>query len=191
MNFYDAFMKPFERRALYNLRRKYIRRTQGKVLEIGAGTGINISHYNNVALTMTDLDLSEVLLERLKQSNLNYKTLTCEASKLPFEDHTFDYVVATLVFCSVKDVSKGLQEIRRVLKPTGKLVFIEHVHPKEQPWRTAFNVLTPLWKRIASGCHLNRDYLKALHEENFMLDDHTYAFGTKFVAGCAKNIINF
>lgn len=186
MNLYDAFMKPFEKKALHGLRKKYIHGIKGKVLEIGGGTGINIAHYNNVDLVMTDLEVSEVLKNRLKDSNLKYEICNCGVTDLPFEDHSFDYVVSTLVFCSVEDVAKGLKEIQRVLKTSGRLIFIEHVHPKEQPWRYIFNILTPLWKRLASGCHLNRDYIKALESENFILEDKTYVFGTKFVAGSAK-----
>ena len=157
MNLYDAFMRPFEKKALHRLRNKYIGEIQGKVLEVGSGTGINIAHYNNVDLVMTDLEVSELLVSRLKDSNLKYEICNCGVTNLPFEDQSFDYVVSTLVFCSVEDVAKGLQEIKRVLKSSGKLIFIEHVHPKEQPWRYIFSSLTPLWKRLASGCHLNRD----------------------------------
>lgn len=186
MNLYDVFMKPFEKKALYRLRSQYINNIQGKVLEVGGGTGINIPHYNNVDLVMTDLEVSELLVSRLKDSNLNYDICNCGVTNLPFEDQSFEYVVSTLVFCSVDNVSRGLQEIKRVLKPGGKLIFIEHVHPKEEPWRCIFNILTPLWKRLASGCHLNRDYIKALDNEHYILEDKTYAFGTKFVAGRAK-----
>lgn len=189
MNFYDIFMNPLEKKALYHLRKKYIVPIKGKVLEIGAGTGINLDHYGDVLLTVTDMTLSNTLMTKIKKVKQVHQTLTCDVSKLPFKDHSFDYVVSTLVFCSVVDVNQGLKELHRVLKPSGKLIFIEHVHPKEQPSRAIFNALTPLWKRMASGCHLNRDYIQSLEHEYFKLENLDYAFGTKFVAGVAIKTI--
>lgn len=178
MNGYDLMMKPLEKHALHGLRQKYIGQAKGKVLEIGAGTGVNLKYYKNVDLTLTDQTKSKVL------SN-DYNFLACQVEALPFNEHSFDTVVSTLVFCTA-DVKRGLEEILRVLKPGGRLIFIEHVLPKENPSRTLFNVLTPVWKRLASGCHLNRDFLEYIGESSFILDDYEYEMGTKFLAGIAR-----
>jgi len=185
MNTYDLIMGPLEKKALYSMREQYIKQASGKVLEVGAGTGVNIGFYNKVDLTVSDRSISDILRDKLSDSQLNYDIRVCDVMNLPFEDDTFDTLVSTLVFCSVEDVSKGLMELKRVLKANGRLIFLEHVLPHEEPSRTLFNVLTPIWKRLASNCHLNRDYMKALKDNGFKIEDHHYRAGSKFVAGIA------
>lgn len=184
MNGYDLFMLPLEKKGLHALRDKYIRQTKGHVLEIGAGTGVNSNYYqDDLHVTITDHKISEVLKDKLKSVSFSYELLSSNVESLSFPDNHFDMVVSTLVFCSVGDVNRGLSELYRVLKPGGKMMFIEHVLPSEQPSRALFNIINPLWKRIASNCHLNRDFLEFVSKTEFQLLSKETIFGTKFVAG--------
>lgn len=187
MNLYDLFMHPLEQKGLVKLRTAFVSQAEGKVLEIGAGTGVNMTYYlaDRVALTLTDHKVNPILEDKLSKTQLSYRLVESNVESLEFEDASFDTIVFTLVFCTVKDVQKGLKELYRVLKPGGKLIFIEHVLPIEQPTRTFFNIATPLWKKMASGCHLNRDFLKSLHQTDFHLQERRFVFGTKFVGGIA------
>ena len=131
-SFYDLFMKPLERRGINQARRRLMTQAVGSVLEIGSGTGANLKFYNFdliTDLTITDKKLSK----RLKKLDSKDTTFVeADVSDLPFSDDSFDTIIHTLVFCSVKDVSKGLSELKRVLKPNGKIIFIEHVLPESK-----------------------------------------------------------
>jgi ubiquinone/menaquinone biosynthesis C-methylase UbiE len=110
-----------------------------------------------------------------------------DVQKLPFEDGSFDTVVATLLFCSVADPMAGLRELRRVLKPGGSYLFIEHVRPRGRSFAGLADLATPLWRRIAGGCHLNRDTEAAIREAGFSIDHGCdYARGV-FVGGIARS----
>ncbi|MCK8058454.1 MULTISPECIES: class I SAM-dependent methyltransferase [unclassified Fusibacter] len=185
MNFYDAFMGPLESKALGRLRKALITPITGTVLEIGAGTGVNLQYYQDVKLTITDKELSPNLLKSLEKNNAPIVSVACDVGMLPFEDETFDFIVSTLVFCSVEDVQRGLSELHRVLKKGGRFIFIEHVLPAEQPSRLIFDAVTPVWSRLAGGCHLNCDFIASVKESAMVLDEVEYAMGTKFVAGTA------
>lgn len=175
MAIYDVFMEPFERRGLRRLRKKLVSTAKGKVLEIGAGTGLNLPYYNEQevsSLVMVDQDLNrKALEEKIKvHSKLNITLMEENVMDLPFEKEEFDTVVFTLVFCTVQDVEKGLKEIIRVMKKDGKIIFIEHVLPEKEPLKTTFDAATPLWKKLAGGCHLNRETEKSLQAVGFDLD---------------------
>ncbi len=153
MNGYDLFMLPFEKGTVGDLRQQIMPYASGDVLEIGFGTGANLPHINRSLIeTYRILDLerpdhsSELITEK-REGNV---------MSLPFASETFDTVIATLLFCSVEDPGTGLEEIHRVLKPGGQYLFIEHVLPEHPVAAPLFNAATPLWKRMASGCHLNR-----------------------------------
>lgn len=184
MNGYDLFMLPLEKKGLHTLRDKYITQVEGHVLEIGAGTGINSNYYHDdLHVTITDHKISNALKDKLKTVEFSHEIISSDVENLSFPDNHFDMVVSTLVFCSVEDVNRGLSEIYRVLKPGGKMMFIEHVLPIEQPSRTLFNIINPLWKKIASNCHLNRNFLEFVSNTPFKLQSKETIFGTKFIAG--------
>ncbi|MCH4890832.1 class I SAM-dependent methyltransferase [Acidaminobacter sp. JC074] len=183
MNFYNAFMSVFEKGELGQVRKNLMKLASGHVLEIGVGTGVNLSYYDYDAidkLTLTDLKLSPLVETRLSE---NVEFVEADVQDLPFKDMTFDTVVISLVFCSVRDVNRGLSEIKRVLKSEGKIIFIEHVRPELSPLDTLSDAVTPLWRKMASNCHLNRDFLESLNENGFDYSVKSRFNKTAFVAG--------
>lgn len=193
---YDKFMSPLENRELGKQRKRLIPRAKGKVLEIGSGTGVNVSLYNmkNIgSLTLSDYEISEMLKEKTKVMTEKEKVevLRAEATKLPFEDKTFDTVVATFVYCSVEDPLKGLEEIKRVLKDNGQLIYIEHIAPTKKFLRWLTDVLTPGWKKMAGNCHLNRDYEKTLRVAGMRKIEQTSFYGDLFIGGVAEKVESY
>ncbi len=186
VSLYDLFMRPLEQRGIRKARRELIKKACGKVLEIGAGTGANVAHYN--ADCVTDVTVTDkVVNKHLANKHAQLITvLEADAIDLPFDDDSFDTVVHTLVFCSIPDVDKGLQEIKRVLKPGGKLVFIEHVLPQKQGWRRLFRGINPVWRLFSHGCSLTKDFHKSLLDNGFDLEENGRFMNTVFFYGVAS-----
>lgn len=187
-NAYDTMMSIFEKGTLGLKRAELVTSAYGHVLEIGSGTGINLKYYdfkqvNHIILS--DMRISPMLHERLKGASFSYKVQEMIVEDIPFEDNSFDTIVVTLVFCSVSNVQKGLSELRRVLKEDGHLIFIEHVLPDHEPLKGLFNTATPVWKHIASGCHLNRDFLESLTCASFRSTEISKFNKSAFVSGKA------
>lgn len=158
---YDRGFKASEEAGLRDMRAELIAGARGRVLEIGAGTGLNLDHYGSevdeLVLTEPDPHMSKRLRERLAASGREADVVEAPAEQLPFEDHSFDTAVVTLVLCTVPDPAKSLEEIRRVLRPGGELLFLEHVRssdPGLAGWQDRFE--RP-WKFLADGCRCNRD----------------------------------
>jgi len=158
--FYDLHSKLAERIWFTKWRNKFILPLKGKILEVGIGTGKNIGYYNKEA-EVVGIDFSEKMLqiakEKLVKSGKRNITLKQrDVENLKFKDNSFDYVVTTCVFCSVPNPTKGLEEIRRVLKPTGKLIMIEHVLSKNPVIALIEYVLNPITK-LFMGVNINRN----------------------------------
>lgn len=178
-------MKPLERMGIRKVRNILIKKATGDVLEIGAGTGANLSFYdfNQItSLIVTDQSRSKHL-DLNTRHNVSFTEASAEA--LPFEDDSFDTVVHTLVFCSVDDVTAGLAEIKRVLKPSGTLIYIEHVLPERKGLARIFKVLNPMWKRVAGGCNLTRNFRQSLSDASFQIVDQGRFLNTVFTYGIA------
>ncbi len=185
---YDSFMNFFEKGTLGLKRRELITSAYGNVLEIGSGTGVNLAYYdaNKIDhIVLTDETVNSVLMDKLNHVAFNYDVQKMDVEEMSFEDKCFDTIVVTLVFCSVKNVEKGLSELRRVLKDNGQLIFIEHVLPDHEPLAGLFNAVTPVWKRMASNCHLNRDFLESLEEASFNSTNISKFNKSAFVSGKA------
>ncbi len=145
----------------------------GRVLEVGVGTGMNLPYYSREIERLTGLDPDAALLRqaRKRATKLGRQVALYQgrAEALPFPDESFDTVVGTLVFCSVRDAQAGLKEILRVLKPGGEYRFLEHVR-SETPWAARVqDWITPLWRRCTGGCHPNRDTAQAIRDAGFDL----------------------
>lgn len=171
--FYDASMKNTEARCLGAWRKELLAPLEGEILEVGAGTGVNLAFYESAR---TRLTLAEPehhmrsILERRVNERQNIPIEVCDAGSedLPFEDACFDAVVSTLVLCSVKDVKRSLVEIRRVLRPGGSFVFLEHVAAENNPSRLKWQKrLEPIWVHIGGNCHLTRRTLSSITDAGF------------------------
>jgi len=185
MNLYDVFMSFFEKGDLGSVRKELLYRAYGRVLEIGVGTGVNLPYYkcdNIESIMLTDIKESPVLTDKLGKK---MRFALGDIHSLDFPDESFDTIVITLVFCSVKDVDKGLHEVLRLLKPDGQILFIEHVRPEIKPFDLLADRVTPLWKKVASNCHLNRDFLQSLEDNNIGYELLKKFNKTAFVAGSA------
>ncbi|MBU1094753.1 MAG: class I SAM-dependent methyltransferase [Firmicutes bacterium] len=186
ISFYDFFMKPLEKRGIKEARKRLMRQASGAVLEIGSGTGANLKFYNFdqiTDLTITDKKLSK----RIQKMDLKQiKLVEADVSNLPFPDDSFNTIVHTLVFCSVTDVSKGILELKRVLKPNGKIIFIEHVLPEHTFLKRTFKFINPIWRTFASGCNLTRSYQDSLEQEGFEISGLSKFMKTVFISGIAK-----
>ena len=174
--FYDAVMRRAEAACLGQWRLELLVDLSGKVLEIGAGTGVNFEYYPKA---VTELTLSEPdrhmrlqLDKKLAALQINHEVVDASAEVLPFPDHSFDAVVVTLVLCSVHHPELALSEFFRVLKPGGKLALIEHVTAPDQTntlkWQKR---IEPFWKRCAGNCHLTRNTLATLKKGGFNCDN--------------------
>lgn len=155
---YDLLERPMEKMALGKWRKSVFEELTGKVLEIGVGTGKNIEYYHD-GIEVTAIDFSRGMLNKArKRSNILKKEvelLEMDAQRMDFLDNTFDYVVATCVFCSVPDPIKGFKEVRRVLKSGGKVVLIEHVRSEKKLLGLLMDLMNPITVNIY-GANINR-----------------------------------
>jgi len=157
---YDPLMAQAERHWLGALRDELVGQADGETLEIGAGTGLNLPRYRTptrLVVTEPEPSMLRHLQPRAEQARVPVTVEEARAEALPFPDAAFDTVVSTLVLCSVASPPRVLAEIRRVLRPGGHYLFLEHggAHdPRLARWQ---HRLEPLWKRLAGGCHLSRD----------------------------------
>ncbi len=149
---------------------------RGRVVEIGAGTGVNLALYGDgvedLTLVEPDPHMGARLRERLAAGGgtAPARLVAAPAEAIPFEDDTFDTGVATLVLCTIPDPVAALDELARVLKPGGRLLFIEHVR-SDDPGRAQWqDRLEKPWRFLADGCHCNRDTAAALHASAFRVD---------------------
>jgi ubiquinone/menaquinone biosynthesis C-methylase UbiE len=159
------------------MRRELLAQARGRVLELGAGTGLNLDHYPQSieSLTMVEPDphMTKQLREKLEQSGRSAEISVVEApgEDLPFADAPFDTVVVTLVLCTVPDADATLAEIKRVLAPGGQLLFLEHVRAHDPGLAKWQDRLEGPWKFLADGCRCNRDTVAAIGAAGFQLDD--------------------
>ncbi|HEX7733667.1 MAG TPA: class I SAM-dependent methyltransferase [Ktedonobacteraceae bacterium] len=164
-----------EREFIEPLRRKLLAQAHGIVLEVGAGTGLNFPLYQpdkveKIEATEPDSSMISYAQERISLAHVPLTLTQADVETLPFADKSFDCVVATLVFCSVGDPARGLQEIRRVLKPGGTLLLLEHVRAQGRFASRMQDLLVPLTTRLLGNCHWNRATSQAVSEAGFQID---------------------
>ncbi len=171
-----------EHRFMEPLRKEVIGQAHGVVLEVGAGTGLNVPIYDpeqveRVEAVEPDSAMLRYARERVKTARVPITLTQAPTESLPFADETFDSTVATLVFCSVTDPMMGFSEIRRVLKPGGILLLIEHVRAQGTFAQQIQNMVTPITKRMAGNCHWNRDTERNVINADFEIESRRDAGG--------------
>ncbi len=196
MGIYDRYVLPY----MINLscgappilkqREKVVPHAEGRVLEIGMGSGINLSFYNPDKVEMVyGLEPSEGMRQKAKanldKSPVPVEWLDLPGEEVPLEDKSVDTVVLTYTLCTIPDSSAALAQMRRVLKPGGALLFCEHGEaPDEsvQRWQARVN---PFWKKVAGGCNLNRPIPRNLEDAGFRIDqlETMYLPSTPKIAG--------
>lgn len=181
MNLYDRFLLPhllalaMQNHVLRPFRQRVARSAEGRVLEIGIGTGLNLPFYTDRVRELIGLDPSAALVAMAERGRSATKTslnlVEGSGESLPFKGGSFDSVVMTWTLCSVLDPIATLSEARRVLRPDGQLLFVEHglsPNPAVKKWQDR---VTPIWARLAGGCHLNRKADDLMREAGFALAD--------------------
>lgn len=168
---YDRLIASGEHGYMRRVRREIAGGARGRVLELGAGTGLSFPYYDSraerVIATEPDAHMLRRAQRRLKYTARPIELQQAWAEQLPFLDASFDTVVSTLVMCTTRDLLRALSEVRRVLKPSGELRIYEHVrydHAFGAFWQ---DLVTPAWRWLGAGCHPNRDIAGRVREAGF------------------------
>ncbi|AKS43226.1 class I SAM-dependent methyltransferase [Wenzhouxiangella marina] len=168
---YDALMRLAP--GIERWRGQLVAEARGRVLEVGCGTGRGLPDYaKDVELFAFDINFES--LYRAQRRREGARIVCASAEAIPFADHSFDCVVSSLVFCSVPDADRGLAEIRRVLKPDGRLLMLEHVQARSRFWAWLLDRIQPTWTRVSGGCHPNRDTVAAVQQAGFMIEEGSF-----------------
>lgn len=158
------------------LRAECVPRARGEVLEVGVGSGLNLPFYSREVRRILGVDPSAELqrMARKRAAGVGAKVeflLQSADERLPVQNASMDSVVMTWTLCSIGDASKALAEVKRVLKPEGQFIFVEHGRSPEQGVAAWQDRLTPMWKRIAGGCHLNRKIDELIAQAGFQMEE--------------------
>ena len=160
---YDCLSR-FDSAAIVAARRDLVGDLEGEILEVGVGNGLNLAHYPPGA-HVTATDSSRHMIgkagRRAQAAAARVTLQIADVQRLPFDDESFDHAVAGLVFCSVEDPVRGLRELGRVTRPGGTIRLLEHVRAEGVWLRRAQSGITPVWRRLADGCRLDRDTVVA------------------------------
>jgi ubiquinone/menaquinone biosynthesis C-methylase UbiE len=173
---YQRASKNAERRGATEHRRRLLRGLSGRVLELGAGHGLNFPHYPRAVTEVIAVEPEPTLRAEATRAALSasvpVRVLAGVADALPVDDESVDAAVASLVLCSVPDQDSALAELHRVVRPSGQLRFYEHVIPTSQPKRVLLQVAdrSGLWPRLAGGCHPARDTAAAIERGGFRIE---------------------
>jgi ubiquinone/menaquinone biosynthesis C-methylase UbiE len=152
-------------------RARVLGHAEGRVLEVGIGSGLNLPLYTDHATEIVGLEPHPKLLKMASEKSARVPAELVEGSaeSIPLPDSSIDTVVTTWTLCSIPDVVKALAEMRRILKPGGQLLFAEHGLSPDEGVRKWQNRLTPMWKKIAGGCHLDRPMRTLIENAGFQI----------------------
>jgi ubiquinone/menaquinone biosynthesis C-methylase UbiE len=172
---YDRMLAGTEKAGLSEMRDSLLAQASGRTLELGAGTGLNLGHYSDAVTELVVTEPDPFMAQRLRDRLAadppapdSVEVVEAPAESVPFEDDSFDTVVGTLVLCSVEDPGTAAREIARVLKPQGRLLYLEHVRdPNEGGLARWQDRLERPWGWVGAGCHPNRDTVATLAAAGF------------------------
>lgn len=171
---YDHFLAPTEHACLAEYRGRLLHTAAGRILEIGGGTGANLPYYRNGVSELVIAEPSHPMLRQLEHKLPAYplptRVLRAQAEHLPLESGSFDIVVSTLVLCTVQDAPAALAELHRVLKPQGRLLFLEHVRSDDPTLARWQDRLRRPWSWFGCGCQCNRRTAETIQAAGFALE---------------------
>jgi ubiquinone/menaquinone biosynthesis C-methylase UbiE len=171
---YDRGLKGTEDAGLREMRREALGAARGRTIELGAGTGANLGLYpdavTELVLAEPDPHMAKQLRPKLAQAGVSAELTEASAERLPFEDSSFDTAVFTLVLCTVPDPRAALAEAARILKPGGKLLFVEHVRAEDPGLARWQDRLEKPWRFVGDGCHCNRDTVATIEASPLSLE---------------------
>jgi SAM-dependent methyltransferase len=171
---YEPFLALGERRGMAARRRALLASARGRVLELGAGTGLNLAHYpagiSELVLSEPEPAMRARLERRVARAGREAGVLAAGAEELPFADGTFDTVVSTMVLCTVGDPLAALREVRRVLAPGGRLLMIEHVRAAAPGPARRQDRLAGIWAAFAQGCRCNQPTLELVERAGLRME---------------------
>jgi ubiquinone/menaquinone biosynthesis C-methylase UbiE len=168
---FDRGMRFLERWGIGHLRRELLQGVTGRVLEVGAGTGANLPIYGRSARTiLIDIKPDRLRFARQKSGKSDIPASCANAHNLPFANNQFDVVVGTLVFCSIPQPELALAEIKRVLRPDGRLLLLEHTRGHGPISRRFTDWMQPLWFALQGECHLNRETAVTVQNAGFSIE---------------------
>lgn len=155
-------------------REKIVPQASGNVLEIGIGSGLNLRFYDKEKVkSLTGIDPSEELWKEASDTQnlpFDFQFVKAFAEDIPADNNTFDTAVVTYSLCTIPDLASSFEEVRRVLKDTGKLIFCEHGKAPDKSIERWQNFINPLWKRLGGGCNLNRDIPHLIENNGFKIE---------------------
>jgi SAM-dependent methyltransferase len=172
---YDSLMRSSEEEGLREMRRETLSSARGRTIDLGAGTGANIGLYpdtvSELVLAEPDPHMLNKLRPKVDAAGVRAEIVEAGAERLPFEDSSFDTAVFTLVLCTVADPAAALAEAARILKPGGRLLFVEHVRSEESGLARWQDRLERPWHFFGDGCHCNRDTVATIEAGPFTVED--------------------
>ncbi len=173
--FYSKLGPRADARGTAEHRRKLLASARGQVIEVGAGTGLNFPHYppdvTEVLAVEPDPHMFRRLADATATAGVPVRLQRASAEALPASDASADVVVCSLVLCSVADQATALADVRRVLKPGGRLLFFEHVRSRDPRFARWQDRIERLWGMFGGGCHPNRDTVRAIGDAGFVIDE--------------------
>jgi ubiquinone/menaquinone biosynthesis C-methylase UbiE len=171
---YDPFLWWGEKSGLSKKRDRLLEAARGEVLEIGAGTGLNLAHYpsglDRLVLTEPEEHKAALLLKKAADLDIEAEFVRASAEALPFDDDSFDTIVATLVFCTVAEPEQAIAELKRVLRPGGSWLFIEHIRSDRPAVGRIQDSIRRPWAAVADGCQCNRRTIEMIEAGGFEVE---------------------
>jgi len=190
MGFYDEKVLPHmidfacSQRFITEFREKVVPLAKGQVLEVGMGSGLNLALYDASKIEFVwglepSIGMRNKAGKNIARSAIEVKWLDLPGEEIPLDDQSVDTVLLTFTLCSIPDWQRALQQMHRVLKPSGKLLFCEHGRAPDSGIQTWQDRITPIWRRFMGGCHLNRPIRQYIEETGFVIEQIETGYAEK------------